>query len=104
MEEEENLQTTIFVGNVPLTSNHKEIKKYFSQFGVVVKVWFRSIPTQVGKLPKKAAHILKKYQEGANSMNAYVKFEDIDAAKNACRMNGQKIGEHNIRVTMCNQF
>lgn len=51
------------------------MKLFFSKYGTVVKVWFRSIPVEESKLPRKAKHILKKYQEGADSMNAYVKFK-----------------------------
>lgn len=68
------MDSTIFVGNVPLTSTHKSIKKFFEPYGKVLKVWFRSIPVEQSKIPKKGLHILKKYQEGADSMNAYVKF------------------------------
>lgn len=60
-----------------MSSTHKEIKKFFISFGQVEKVWFRSIPTEESKLPRKASHILKKYKTGADSMNAYVKFVDI---------------------------
>ena len=65
-------------------------------------MWFRSIPVEKGKLPKKAAHILKKYQEGADSMNAYVKFKEEKEAKAACAANGMMIEDKNIKVTMCN--
>jgi hypothetical protein len=48
--------------------------KHFNKYGKIEKVWFRSIPVEENKIGKKASHILKKYIEGADSMNAYVKF------------------------------
>jgi hypothetical protein len=63
------------VGNVPLSQNHNNLKKIFGQYGKISKVWFRSIPVEQTKLKRKANCILKNYQEGADSKNAYVKFE-----------------------------
>lgn len=74
--EPENLDATIFVGNVPLECTHGKLKKFFESYGKVEKVWFRSIPLEDSKLPKKASHILKKYQENADTMNAYVRFSE----------------------------
>lgn len=73
-EEPEDLEATIFVGNVPLAYTHKNLRRYWSI--KISKIWFRSVPVEQTKLGKKANCILKKYQEGADSMNAYVKFEE----------------------------
>lgn len=75
-EEPEDLEATIFVGNVPLTYTHKNLRKILGEYGKISKIWFRSVPVEQTKLGKKANCILKKYQEGADSMNAYVKFEE----------------------------
>lgn len=58
-----------------LQTKHNELKNLFSKYGKVEKVWFRSIPVEVNKMGRKASHVLKKYIEGANVMNAYVRFE-----------------------------
>jgi len=34
------------------------------------------VPVEENKLGKKANFILKKYQEGADSMNGYIKFKN----------------------------
>jgi RNA recognition motif-containing protein len=41
----ERKQRTLFVGNVPLDANLKQIKKLFKVHGKVEKVWFRSVAT-----------------------------------------------------------
>lgn len=51
------------------------MKKIFSQYGKISKVWFRSVPVEQTKLKRKANIILKNYQDGADSKNAYIKFE-----------------------------
>lgn len=45
-EEPENLEATLFVGNVPLAVERKELRKIFSRYGKVEKVWFRSVPVE----------------------------------------------------------
>lgn len=92
------------MGNVPLSSSHKTIKTFFSPYGTVLKVWFRSIPVEQSKIPRKAKHIMKKYQDGADSMNAYVKFQEVSQAQAACKANGLMIEDKNIKVTMCNEI
>lgn len=37
-------------------------------------------------------------------MNAYVKYEKIEEAAAACAANGEKIGDNNIRVTLCKEY
>ena len=45
--------------------------------------------------------ILKNFQEGADSKNAYVKYEKTESAEKACEVNGQKVGNHTLRVSLC---
>jgi nucleolar protein 12 len=95
------LESTIFVGNIPLTITRKHLKKFFQEYGKIVKVWFRSVPVEQNKMGTKANYVLKQYQEGADSMNAYVKFESKDSAEKACAANGTKVEEHTLRVSLC---
>jgi RNA recognition motif-containing protein len=44
---------------------------------------------------------LKKYQEGADSMNGYVKFADVESAEKAVAANGKTVDEHTLRVSLC---
>lgn len=73
-DEPEDLDAAIFVGNIPVSYKHKDLKKLFSSYGKIEKVWFRSVPVEQNKLGKKANFILKNLQEGADAMNGYVKF------------------------------
>jgi nucleolar protein 12 len=101
-DEVEDLDSTVFVGNVPIEHSQKEVRKIFAQYGKINKIWFRSIPvTQESKLKRKANCILKQYQEGADSKNAYVKFEERESAEKACAVNGLKVEEHTLRVSLC---
>lgn len=90
-DEPENLDAAIFVGNVPLSFKQKDLRNMFSQYGTIEKIWFRSVPVEQNKLGKKASFILKKYAEGADSMNAYVRFAEKASAEQACRLNGAKV-------------
>lgn len=100
-EEPEDLESTIFVGNVPLNISRKHLKKFFQDYGKITKVWFRSVPVEQNKMGKKANCVLKQFQEGADSMNAYVKFEKKEAAEKACAANGTRVEEHTLRVSLC---
>jgi hypothetical protein len=42
------------------------------------------VPVEQNKLGPKANYILKNYAEGADSMNAYVRFTEKEAAEKAC--------------------
>jgi len=42
------------------------------------------VPVEQNKLGTKANFILKNYTEGADSMNAYVRFSEKAAAEKAC--------------------
>ena len=51
---------------------------------------------------KRANVVLKKFQDSADSMNAYVKFSTTAEAEKACQANGVKMEEHTLRVFLCN--
>lgn len=59
------------------------------------------MPVEHNKLGPKANYILKNYAEGADSMNAYVRFSEKEAAEKACSVNGIKVEEHTLRVFLC---
>ena len=48
---------TVFVGNIPVKTKRKRIKKFFGFYGEVEKVWIRSVPVQESKMPKRAGVI-----------------------------------------------
>ena len=49
----------------------------------------------------KASHIKKKYMEDADTMNAYVKFENVEEAQLALEKNGCMVGGKTLRVSKC---
>lgn len=49
----------------------------------------------------KANYILKNYADGADSMNAYVRFSEKAEAEKACELNGTKVEDHTLRVFLC---
>jgi RNA recognition motif-containing protein len=100
-DEPEDLESAIFVGNIPVSYKHKDLKKLFSSYGKIEKVWFRSVPVEQNKLGKKANFILKNLQEGADAMNGYVKFAEKESAEQACQVNGTKVEDHTLRVFLC---
>ena len=59
------------------------------------------MPVEQNKYRKKANCILKKFQEGADSKNAYVKYEKKESAEKACEVNGRKVDSHTLRVSLC---
>lgn len=100
-DEPEDLTSTIFIGNVPVTCKQKDLKKLFEKYGKIEKIWFRSVPVEQNKKGKKANFILKNFIDGAESMNAYIKFSEQSSVESACEMNGTHIAEHTIRVFSC---
>jgi len=64
---------TVFVGNVPLDTKRKTLKKFFEDCGEVETVWLRSVPIENkyrGSI--KGNVITKHFKEGATNCNAYV--------------------------------
>jgi hypothetical protein len=77
------------------------LKALFKKYGEIEKIWFRSVPVEQNKMGKKANFVLKKYAEGAESMNGYVKFRELESAKAACELNGTLLDNLTIRVFLC---
>ena len=95
----------IFVGNVPISFKKKAVKKLFSEYGMVEKVWERSVPVDRGKLSIKAACTLgmvrfTQYKEGASSYNCYVLYVEEESAIQALTANGRDVEGHHLRVDL----
>merc|ERR1712183_44826 len=66
-------ERTVFVGNVPLDTKRKTIKKFFEDCGNVETVWLRSVPIENKYKGSTKGHVItKKFKEGATNCNAYV--------------------------------
>ncbi|GME89531.1 unnamed protein product [[Candida] boidinii] len=101
-DELEKAERTVFVGNVPssILSDKKltkEFKKFFSEFGKIDSVRFRSINT-TGDAPRKVSFINKEFDDKKTS-NAYVVFIDKQSSiKCSAELNGKVFMNHHLRV------
>ncbi|KAJ9069875.1 Nucleolar protein 12 [Entomophthora muscae] len=92
---------TIFVGNVSLEAIEKEGKKiftaYFSKFGKVQSVRFRSLAFEK-QTNRKAAFIKKEFHPKRTIVNAYVVFETKEAALKSLKANATVLFNKHLRV------
>lgn len=93
---------TVFLGNVPTCvisskTDYKTFKTFFKSAGKIVSVRFRSIAFSE-QIPRKAAFVNFKLHEKAKSVNAYIVYADAAAARAACKLNGEVVLGHHIRV------
>ncbi|XRB16906.1 nucleolar protein 12 [Pseudoscourfieldia marina] len=100
--DQDKLERTIFVGNVPVTATRKQVKTAFASYGRVESVRLRSIPLSADtKAPRKAVAITRTgLDPSRNSMNAYVCFTDVDSARAALAHNMSELGGRHVRVDM----
>ena len=93
---------TVYVGNLPVETSKKEIGLFFKEIGKVLKVWFRSVPTDMdSKKPKKAKVLLKELNKNCKVMNCYVLFGKQEEANKAVEMkNRQVFKERHLHVTI----
>ncbi|CAD8182918.1 unnamed protein product [Paramecium pentaurelia] len=102
----DRIRRTLFVGNVSINAKKNDIRKVFTQYGEIEKVWFRSIPVDRAtkkenvKLPVRAAVLMGKIQEGAQSQNCYILFKDAKSAKSATQQDGQLFMNLHLRCTL----
>ncbi|ERN01176.1 RNA-binding protein 34 [Amborella trichopoda] len=97
-DDNDKLQRTVFVGNLPLKLKKKALLKEFSQFGEVESVRIRSVPLVDSKLPRKSAILKGKINDAVDSVHAYIVFKDEQSAKAALSHNMAKVGDNHIRV------
>lgn len=93
---------TIFVGNLPVNTDKKELHKLFRKFGSIETVRLRCVPRSDTKLPKRAAVILKDFHPERDNICAYVCFKEEESAQKALKMNGKLVKSFHIRVDMSN--
>ncbi|GME92964.1 unnamed protein product [[Candida] boidinii] len=101
-DELEKAERTVFVGNVPsiILSDKKltkEFKNFFSKFGKIDSIRFRSINT-TGDAPRKVSFINKEFDDKKTS-NSYVVFIDKQSSiKCSSELNGKVFMNHHLRV------
>ncbi|KAF0374965.1 RNA-binding domain-containing protein [Gigaspora margarita] len=100
-EDPERLQKTIFIGNLPTCvikkTNNKKLKTYFSKFGQIESIRFRSIPFSE-PLPRRVAFINKKLHPDRDVLNAYIVFKEKSSVQSALSMNAQIFMGKHLRV------
>ena len=79
-------ERTVFVGNLPATTQKKQIKKLFAEVGRPETVRFRCAARPDMKTTKKVAVITKNFHEESSNICAYVKMKSPEEAKAACRL------------------
>lgn len=99
-ESPEKLKRTVFVGNVSIECTRPQLERHFSAYGKIESSRFRSVPVKSSKvargdrdLIKRVGAITKQHEEGRDSKNAYVVFEEDASAKAALAANGTVRGE-----------
>ncbi|KAH0433799.1 hypothetical protein IEQ34_026930 [Dendrobium chrysotoxum] len=99
-DDESKLLRTVFIGNLPLKTKSKALKREFARFGEIESVRIRSVPLVDTKAPRKAAVIKGQINEVVDSMNAYIVFKEEQSAHAALSNNMAQIGGNHIRVDM----
>lgn len=96
---------TIYVGNIPIDTDKKEIYKLFKNEGQIDKIWVRSVPTNTeSNKPKKAKVALKDYSTVCKTKNCYVLFKDTQGVENAVqRLNNTMFKDRHLHVTPANR-
>eukprot|EP00250_Pteridium_aquilinum_P015704 c22710_g1_i1 orf=438-2396(-) len=97
-DEDEKLQRTIFVGNLPLMVKRKVLIREFSAYGPVESVRLRSVPLLDTKVPRRGAIIKGQINEAVDSQHAYVVFKENSHANAALAHNMKELCGNHVRV------
>ncbi|XP_068894352.1 RNA-binding protein 34 isoform X3 [Tenebrio molitor] len=97
----ESLSRTIFVGNVPIGSESKNLVAFFKKYGKVESARIRGVPVADPKTPKKVAFIKKKFHPQRKSVFAFVRFEQREDAVKATEADGVIYEDHHLRIHLC---
>ncbi|XP_061980991.1 uncharacterized protein LOC133701178 [Populus nigra] len=97
-DDERKLLRTVFIGNLPLKVKKKALIEEFSKFGEVESLRIRSMPITESKIPRKGAILLKKFNDNADSVHAYIVFNTEQSAEASLTHNMAVVGGNHIRV------
>ncbi|GLJ48964.1 hypothetical protein SUGI_1033100 [Cryptomeria japonica] len=97
-DDNEKLERTVFIGNLPLGFKRKKLIREFSQFGEVESLRLRSVPIVDTKLPRKGAILKGKVNDSINSVHAYIVFKDAQSVNAALSRNMTEFSGNHIRV------
>jgi nucleolar protein 12 len=90
------LARTVFVGNVPVGTGVKQLRKHFASFGAVESVRFRAAAAENPKMPQKAAVI--KGELTGEALCAYVVFDAQTSCARAIAASGQVAFGRHLRI------
>lgn len=101
-QEIDKADSTVFVGNVPITTItskpvYKKFQELFEPYGKVTSIRFRSIAFSK-LLPRKAAFIKQQLHPTRKAANAYVVFETPEQARKSVSLNASVFEGHHLRV------
>lgn len=82
---------TVFVGNLPVNYQKKNVKKIFKDLGAIESVRFRSVIQEDPTMSRRLATIRRQVDPKHQSINAYVVFKDEEGAVNALQRNGMEV-------------
>ncbi|XP_007246185.3 RNA-binding protein 34 [Astyanax mexicanus] len=82
---------TVFVGNLPVNYQKKNVKKIFKDLGVIESVRFRSVVQEDPTMSRRLATIRRQVDPKSQNINAYVVFKDEEGAANALQRNGMEV-------------
>lgn len=81
---------TLFVGNLPTTTNERKVRSLFQKYGRILSVRIR---TNTGDF------VNRKMLKKVTAINSYVRFANKEIMTKACEMDGQMVEQNRIRVT-----
>ncbi|GMH09208.1 hypothetical protein Nepgr_011048 [Nepenthes gracilis] len=100
-DEETKLSRTVFVGNLPLKVNKKELLNEFGQFGEIESVGIRSMPTiDESKKHTKVENIKDEFNEACGGVHAFIVFKTDQSAASSLAHNMAVVRGNHIRVDM----
>lgn len=89
---------TVFVGNVPASATKKDLRRFFTRYGTVENVRFRSAAPARASISKKVACISKSLHASKQNLNGYVVFKEKSSVAKALGANGSVLLGNHIRV------
>jgi len=101
----EELERTVFVGNVPVSVKLKKLKAKFSAHGPVESVRMRNVPVEAeGNEPRKVKVLKGKLNAERGNATAFVVFKDAASAKKAAEaLNMKEFEGRHIRVDLASK-
>lgn len=102
--EDERLPRTVFVGNVPVGTTSKDLKKLFKPYGAIESVRFRGVVPECPKIPKRDALLGGRIHRSVDTLIAYVVFADTEEVEKSVAeavdgVNMTVLKEKHLRVT-----